>query len=146
MVTDSVYSARGRMFAQVWHVGRVSHAFLQQDSRAPVGDSDRSTAGALAYARDDAGSPVRRLVATSQPRALSTDEVRRVVGNFARAAPTFHRHRSFQVRRRHRHQLLHHRPAPSARAARVVRDLPVQLLLRLQKRDAALLHALLQSL
>ena len=83
-VTDSVHSVEGRMFAQLWHVGRVSHTSLQQDGQAPVSASDRSAADALAYARDDAGSPA--FVPTSRPRALSTDEVRRVVEDFAQAA------------------------------------------------------------
>lgn len=83
-VTDSVHSVGGRMFAQLWHVGRVSHTSLQPDGGAPVSASDRAAAGALAYARDDAGAPA--FVATSAPRALSTGEVRRVVDDFAQAA------------------------------------------------------------
>lgn len=83
-VTESVHSVEGRMFAQLWHVGRVSHTSLQQGARAPVSASDRSASGALAYARDASGKPA--FVATSQPRALTTAEVQRVVGDFARAA------------------------------------------------------------
>ena len=83
-VTDSVHSVDGRMFAQLWHVGRVSHTSLQPDGRAPVSASDRVANGALAFARDAAGEPA--FVAASQPRALATEEVRRIVEDFAQAA------------------------------------------------------------
>ena len=83
-VTDSVHSVDGRMFAQLWHVGRVSHTSLQPDGQAPVSASDRVANGALAFARDAAGEPA--FVAASQPRALVTEEVRRIVEDFAQAA------------------------------------------------------------
>ena len=83
-VTDSVHSVNGRMFAQLWHVSRVSHTSLQPDGRAPVSASDRVANGALAFARDAAGEPA--FVAASQPRALATEEVRRIVEDFAQAA------------------------------------------------------------
>ena len=83
-VTNSVHCVGGHMFAQLWHVGRVSHVSLQQDGRAPVSASGQPAAGALAFARDETGQPA--FLATSEPRALSTDEVGRVVQDFAQAA------------------------------------------------------------
>ncbi|MCJ2138654.1 alkene reductase [Methylobacterium sp. E-066] len=83
-VTDSVHGAGGHMFAQLWHVGRVSHTSLQKDQAPPVSASGRTAAGAKAYAYDDAGKPA--FVAASRPRALSTDAVGRVVQDFATAA------------------------------------------------------------
>ena len=38
-VTDAVHAAGGRIFAQLWHVGRISHPSLQPDGAAPVGPS-----------------------------------------------------------------------------------------------------------
>ena len=35
-VTDAVHAQGGRIVAQLWHVGRVSHVSLQPDGRAPV--------------------------------------------------------------------------------------------------------------
>ena len=35
-VTDAVHAAGGRIFAQLWHVGRVSHTSLQPGGAAPV--------------------------------------------------------------------------------------------------------------
>lgn len=83
-VTASVHGAGGHMFAQLWHVGRVSHTSLQNNGGQPVSASVRTAASAKAYAYDDAGKP--SFVETSTPRALSTDEVRRVVEDFATAA------------------------------------------------------------
>ena len=83
-VADSVHSVGGRIFAQLWHVGRVSHVSLQRDGQPPVSASGKVAAGALAFAHGDDGEPA--FVATSPPRALSTDEVRRVVQDFAQAA------------------------------------------------------------
>ncbi|WP_430295630.1 alkene reductase [Pseudomonas aeruginosa] len=38
-VTDAVHAAGGRIFAQLWHVGRVSHTSLQPGNAAPVSSS-----------------------------------------------------------------------------------------------------------
>lgn len=84
LVTDSVHAVGGRIFAQLWHVGRVSHTSIQPDGRAPVSASSRRAEGAVAYGLDAAGQP--GFVATSTPRMLATDEVRRIVDDFALAA------------------------------------------------------------
>src|SRR5260221_4936878 len=34
-VTDRVHERGGRIFIQLWHVGRISHVSLQQDNQAP---------------------------------------------------------------------------------------------------------------
>ena len=38
-VTDAVHKAGGKIFAQLWHVGRVSHTVLQPGGAAPVSSS-----------------------------------------------------------------------------------------------------------
>jgi N-ethylmaleimide reductase len=38
-VTDAVHQAGGRIFIQLWHVGRVSHVALQPNGGPPVGPS-----------------------------------------------------------------------------------------------------------
>ena len=38
-VTDAVHAAGGRIFIQLWHVGRVSHVSLQEGGKAPVAPS-----------------------------------------------------------------------------------------------------------
>jgi 2,4-dienoyl-CoA reductase-like NADH-dependent reductase (Old Yellow Enzyme family) len=84
LVTDSVRSVGGRMFAQLWHVGRVSHTSIQVDGQAPVSSTNRPAQGAIAFGYDESGEP--GFVATSVPRSLTTEEVGRVVEDFAQAA------------------------------------------------------------
>jgi len=84
MVTDSVRSVGGKMFAQLWHVGRVSHTSIQIDGKAPVSSTGNPAQGAIAFGYTDNGEP--GFVATSTPRPLSTEEVGRVVEDFAQAA------------------------------------------------------------
>lgn len=84
LATDSVHSVGGKIFAQLWHVGRVSHTSLQIDGAAPVSATGKAANGATAYAYTENGEP--GFMPTSTPRPLATDEVRRVVEDFAQAA------------------------------------------------------------
>src|ERR1700722_10596997 len=38
-VTDAVHGRGGRIFIQLWHVGRISHVDLQENKQAPVAPS-----------------------------------------------------------------------------------------------------------
>lgn len=38
-VTDAVHAQQGRIFIQLWHVGRISHPSLQPDGKSPVAPS-----------------------------------------------------------------------------------------------------------
>ncbi len=84
LTTSSVHALGARIFAQIWHVGRVSHTSIQSNDAAPVSPSSKIANGATAFGYDDAGKP--GFVAASVPHQLSTDEVVRVVGDFADAA------------------------------------------------------------
>lgn len=84
LTTSSVHALGARIFAQIWHVGRVSHTSIQANDAAPVSPSSKVANGATAFGYDDAGQP--GFVAASAPHQLSTDEVVRVVGDFADAA------------------------------------------------------------
>ena len=77
-MTEAVHAAGGRIFIQLWHVGRVSHVSLQEGGKAPVAPS-----AILARTKTfiEGG-----FADTSMPRALETDEVKRVVADFGRAA------------------------------------------------------------
>ena len=80
-VTDAVHEAGGRIAAQLWHVGRVSHESLH-DGELPV------SASALPYrnrttVRGEDGAPTR--VPCPTPRALRTDELPRVVDDYRKA-------------------------------------------------------------
>jgi N-ethylmaleimide reductase len=77
-VTDAVHARGGRIVAQLWHVGRISHVSLQPLGRAPVSSSAIT---ANVKTRTAAGrEPV------SPPRALATDEIPGVVEQYRRAA------------------------------------------------------------
>ncbi|WKC35826.1 alkene reductase [Ectopseudomonas chengduensis] len=84
LVTDSVHSVGGRIFLQLWHVGRISHTSIQQDGRPPVSSTAHVAQGAMAFGRDAEGNPA--FVQSSTPRALATQEIARVVADFAQAA------------------------------------------------------------
>ena len=44
-VTEAVHAANGRIFLQLWHVGRISHPSLQPDGGMPVAPSAIAPAG-----------------------------------------------------------------------------------------------------
>ncbi|SEJ90509.1 2,4-dienoyl-CoA reductase [Sphingobium sp. AP50] len=84
LTTQSVHAVGGRIFAQLWHVGRVSHPSIQADGRDPVSASSKIAEGATAYGYDEDGKAGP--IATTAPRQLTTEEVARVVEDFAQAA------------------------------------------------------------
>jgi N-ethylmaleimide reductase len=81
--TDAVHAAGGKMFAQLWHCGRVAHAALHADGSAPAGPSGKPAATQTMIPGAD-GKPMT--VDSGQPQALSLQEIRGVVGEFAHAA------------------------------------------------------------
>jgi N-ethylmaleimide reductase len=84
LTTNSVHSVGGKIFTQLWHVGRVSHPSIQQDGKPPVSGSSKPAVGAMAYGYDDSGKP--GFVEPPAPRQLETNEIARVVEEFAQAA------------------------------------------------------------
>ena len=83
-VTDAVHAEGGIIFAQLWHVGRVSHNALQPDGAAPVAPSAIQPQQAKAFIATGADTGV--LVEPPVPRALTTAEVKDVVALYAQAA------------------------------------------------------------
>ncbi|HEX2079140.1 MAG TPA: alkene reductase [Longimicrobium sp.] len=78
-VTEAVHARGGRIFLQLWHVGRVSHPSMQPGGALPVAPSAIGIQGQMIYT---AGG-MKPFVT---PRALRTDEVAEVVGQFAEGA------------------------------------------------------------
>ncbi|HEU4883637.1 MAG TPA: alkene reductase [Longimicrobium sp.] len=77
-VTDAVHAKGGRIFLQLWHVGRVSHPSLQPGGALPVAPSAIGAPGEL-YT----GQGMKPFVT---PHALETDEIAGVVQQFADGA------------------------------------------------------------
>src|SRR6202050_5143375 len=78
LVTQAVHAAGGRIFAQLWHVGRISHPSLQPGGGAPIAPSALQPAGQIMTAQG--------MEPFVTPRALETAEVAGVVEDFRRAA------------------------------------------------------------
>lgn len=76
-ITDAVRSLGGRMFLQLWHVGRISDPEFFGGGK-PVAPSAVTPAGQVSLLR-----PKRPYV---EPRALETDEVAAIVEDFRKGA------------------------------------------------------------
>jgi N-ethylmaleimide reductase len=77
-VTDAVHRAGGRIFLQLWHVGRISHPSLQPDGVLPVAPSAIAAEG-------EAFTP-SGLQPFVVPRALEAAEIPAVVAQFEQGA------------------------------------------------------------
>ncbi len=77
-VTDAVHAAGGRMVLQLWHVGRISHVSLQAGGIPPVAPSAIRAAATTFVASG--------FVDVSMPRALTLEEIPRVIQDFRKAA------------------------------------------------------------
>ena len=83
-VTDAVHAEGGTIFAQLWHVGRVSHTSLQPNGEAPVAPSAIPAEGVSVFIETGPGTGA--LAPPSMPRALTTAEVKELVQLYAQAA------------------------------------------------------------
>ncbi|WP_434649017.1 alkene reductase [Pseudomonas sp. D1-2] len=83
-VTDAVHAKGGVIFAQLWHVGRVSHNALQPNNAAPIAPSPIQAQKAKALIETGPGTGT--LVEPSMPRELSVAEIKTLVELYAQAA------------------------------------------------------------
>jgi N-ethylmaleimide reductase len=78
LVTDAVHTKGGKIFLQLWHVGRISHPSLQPDGQLPVAPSAIRPAGqAFTY---------EGMLDFVTPRALETSEIPGVVDDYRKGA------------------------------------------------------------
>lgn len=83
-VTDAVHAEGNIIFAQLWHVGRVSHTSLQPGGAAPVAPSALAANNVKVFIETGPGAGA--LADPSLPRALTNTEVKELVQLYAQAA------------------------------------------------------------
>jgi N-ethylmaleimide reductase len=76
-VTDQVHARGGRIFIQLWHVGRISHVSLQPGGGKPVAPS-----AIRANTKTFVGGAFTEV---SEPRALELNEIPGIIDDFRRA-------------------------------------------------------------
>lgn len=77
-VTDAVHDKGGRIFVQLWHVGRISHVDLQPSGAAPVAPS--------AIRAETKTFVNNGFVDVSEPRALEVQEIKEIIDDFRKAS------------------------------------------------------------
>jgi N-ethylmaleimide reductase len=82
-VSEAVHAEQGRIFMQLWHVGRVSHPSFQPGGALPVAPSALPVPGKT-FIVDAQGNGVWSDIPT--PQALSVAGIRSIVEDYRRAA------------------------------------------------------------
>src|ERR1700755_571650 len=77
-VTERVHADGGRIFNQIWHVGRISHTSLQPGGGKPVAPSAIRAKGKTFVDN--------QFVEMSEPRALELSEIPGIIDDFRRGA------------------------------------------------------------
>lgn len=77
-VTDAVHHKGGRIFLQLWHVGRISHPSLQPNGELPVAPSAIAPEGMASTFTGEQPYVV--------PRALETEEIPEIVEQYRQGA------------------------------------------------------------
>ncbi|MEK6420264.1 MAG: alkene reductase [Burkholderia gladioli] len=82
-VTDAIHAEGGRVFLQLWHVGRMSHPDFH-DGALPVAPSAVPFDGQIW--KVDPATGTGAMVDCPTPRALGIDEIRQIVQDYRQAA------------------------------------------------------------
>lgn len=77
-VTDAVHANGGKIYLQMWHVGRISHVDLQPGGKAPVAPSAIAS-GTKTFVHNS-------MMQTSTPRALELEEIPGIINDFRQSA------------------------------------------------------------
>ena len=74
LVTDAVHAKGGKIFLQLWHVGRISHPDLQPDGKLPIAPS--------AIAPEGEAATYTGLKPFVTPRALELEEIPKIIEQY----------------------------------------------------------------
>lgn len=80
LVTKAVHDKGGKIFAQLWHVGRISHPSLQPKGSRPVAPS------AIAPTNQKTFIETGEFVNVGIPRALEPEEIQSIIDDYRKAA------------------------------------------------------------
>jgi N-ethylmaleimide reductase len=78
LVTEAVHQKGGRIFLQLWHVGRISHPSLQPNGELPVAPS--------AIAPEGMANTLSGEQPFVTPRALATEEIPQIIEQYRQGA------------------------------------------------------------
>ncbi len=77
-ITDAVHKKGGKIFIQLWHVGRISHNSLLPNGEVPIAPS--------AIQANTQTFTAKGFENVSEPRALDIDEIKQLVEKYVKAA------------------------------------------------------------
>lgn len=84
LTTQAVHEQNGKIFIQIWHVGRMSHTGLQPNGAAPVSSVAKRSEGGTCFARDEHGEPGK--IPVSEPHQLTIAEIDAIKNDYVAAA------------------------------------------------------------
>ncbi|PKG76716.1 alkene reductase [Shewanella sp. GutCb] len=83
LVTDAVHAKEGKIFAQLWHVGRVTHPD-NIGGEQPISSSAHAAKNVKVFI--DNGTDAPGFVDVVEPRAMTKADIEQVVGQYRQAA------------------------------------------------------------
>lgn len=83
-IVSTVHAKGGKMAAQLWHVGRISHALLQENGAAPVAPSAIQASTSKCFPVQADGTA--QFVPCSPPRALELTELPGLIAQYKQSA------------------------------------------------------------
>lgn len=80
LVTNAVHEKGGKIFLQLWHVGRISHPSLQPNNNLPVAPSAIPAQNSGTFTADWKPTPILT------PKALEINEISQIISDYKKAA------------------------------------------------------------
>ncbi|WP_375749086.1 alkene reductase [Vibrio sp. HN007] len=82
-VTDAVHAKEGKIFAQLWHVGRVTHP-ANIGGQQPISSSALKAENVKVFIDDGSNAP--GFVDVVEPRAMTKEDIKNVIADYRQAA------------------------------------------------------------